>query len=94
MISKLRVIMIHTTLFSDGSIENKTFDNDEETFASFVTGLPEEAYFSKEGQYINEPDWNKVEEMQEQSKQKKEKGAKSIKPQLSIVTEEEANDGQ
>ena len=68
MISKLSLIMIHILLFSDGSIENKTFDNDEETSANFVTGLPEMAYFSKDGRYINEPDWSRVGEKQEQFK--------------------------
>ena len=45
------------TNFRDGTIENKTFDNDEETSVNVITNTPELAYFSKEGKVIKELDW-------------------------------------
>ena len=43
--------------FRDGTIENKTFDNDEETSVNVITNTPELAYFSKEGKIIKELEW-------------------------------------
>ena len=43
--------------YSDGNIENKTFDNDVEISVHDVTNTPDMAYFSKEGKSIMEPEW-------------------------------------
>ena len=44
-------------ILRDGTIENKTFDNDEETSVNVITNTPELAYFSKEGKIIKELEW-------------------------------------
>ena len=42
-------------------ITNKTYDNGTKTSEEVITDTPEKAYFSMEGQDMNDPDWDKIE---------------------------------
>ena len=51
-----------TLLYSNKQIYNNTWDDGDNTSRDVITQTVEEAYFSREGEYLKEPDWTKVEE--------------------------------
>ena len=51
-----------TFYYKDGQIYNDTNENGLMTSSTNITKNPEKAFFSRDGDDLNEPDWKKVEE--------------------------------
>ena len=54
-------IMIFHSRAPSCHVINKTYDKGTKTSHDVITLTPEKAFFSKDGQDLNDPDWDKIE---------------------------------
>ena len=56
------VMIFHRKGEHAGKIFNKTYAAHKKTSHEDISATPEMAYFSKDGEDMNDPDWDKIEE--------------------------------